>query len=363
LNLNDRDIVEILERLKQIEQMLLRQRGVRTDLADFGSALSGTRPKLSVISPCFNEKENLSNLLSRIRKSCLENGLEEFEIIWVENGSDDGSFDLMQKLSLEEPRLKILQLSRNFGYQGAIACGIAHASGNFVSILDGDIQDPPELIPKMLELAERQNLDVVYGVRTKRQESFLKRFSYAAFYRVWKITAEIDVPLDAGDFCVMRRTVANAINNMPERQRFNRGLRAWVGFRQSGFPYERDSRENGETKFNLKGMVQLALDGIISYSVAPLRTATLVGFAIAAMAFALGGVQGIARLLAYYEGTTFSGVLPPGITQISLVMIGLFGVQIFLMGILGEYLGRVYGEVKDRPLFLVRHKLGFEDQA
>lgn len=357
MNNNLMTTTSLEETLSQVLQLLKQQRGVRKHLADFEVTID--RPYLSFISPCYNERENLVQLHSRIASTCDSAGIKDFEIVWVENGSSDGSFEVMSQISASDPRVKVLQLSRNFGYQGAIACGLAYASGKYVSILDGDLQDPPELITQMLNVAVSAGHQVVYGVRTKRQEHFFKKLAYKSFYRLWKVTAEIDVPLDAGDFCVMSREVVNAINNMPERQRFNRGLRAWVGFSQSGFNYERNSRAEGISKFNLRGMIQLALDGLISYSIVPLRFAAFFGLAVAIASIALGAIQGVARLIAYQQGSTFSGVLPPGITQISLVMIGLFGVQFCLMGVMGEYIGRIYGEVKDRPLFLLKNTIGF----
>lgn len=346
---------DIAKRIDRLEKLILQSRGVRSSFSD--EKINDC--KLTFISPCYNEKQNLKNLYNRILNACGEFGLSDFEIIWIENGSFDGSIELMMQLAQKDRRLRIIQLSRNYGYQGAITCGLAHARGDFVAILDGDLQDPPELIIKMLAVAEKDGFDVVYGVRQKRKENIFKRFAYAAFYRLWKFTAEIEIPLDAGDYCVMSRRVVNAMNNMPERQRFTRGLRAWVGFKQTGFRYERDARGGGESKFGLSGMINLALDGLVAYSVAPLRMATLIGISISGVALVLILIQGIGRLVSYTLGISFVGVLPPGISQTNLLIASFSGIQMLLLGVLGEYIGRIYAEVKDRPIFLIKEKINF----
>lgn len=344
---------DIANRIDRLEQLILQTRGVRSSFVE--EQINNC--KLTFISPCYNEKENLFNLYSRILSTCDEFDLKLFEIIWIENGSYDGSIELMRQLAQYDGRLRVIQLSRNFGYQGAITCGLVQARGEYVAILDGDLQDPPELIVKMLTIAEQGDFDVVYGVRKKRKENIFKRFAYAAFYRLWKFTAEIDIPLDAGDYCVMRRPVVDAMKNMPERQRFTRGLRAWVGFKQTGFEYERDARGGGESKFGLGGMINLALDGLVAYSVVPLRMATLMGITVSGVAILLISIQTAGRLVAYASGNIFVGVLPPGISQTNLLIAGLFGVQMLLLGVLGEYIGRIYVEAKDRPIFIIKDKV------
>jgi len=315
------------------------------------------RCKLTFISPCYNEAENLRALYDRITSACRESKIENYEIIWVENGSADNSMEIMAQIQEMDSRVHIFQLSRNFGYQGAITCGLARARGEWIASLDADLQDPPELIMDMVQLGENGGYDVVYGVRKSRQEGFLLRFAYRLFYRVWKMTADIQVPLDAGDFGVMRYEVAAAINALPERQRFIRGLRSWVGFRQCGFPYDRNARLGGKTKFNLWGMIALALDGLVSYSVIPLRFAVASGFLIVSAVLLLSTYQGILRLLSYAGLSTNSLVLPPGITQINLLIVGLSGLNIVTIGIMGEYIGRIYNESKDRPACIIKRVL------
>lgn len=316
--------------------------------------------ELSFVIPAYNEADNLEPLCRRIEKLCGEIGIDCYEIVFVENGSVDESEKILRCLHQKNPRIKMVQLSRNFGYQGGISAGLTYALGTWVVVMDGDQQDPPELIPEMLRKA-KQGYDVIYGIRAKRQDSFLKKLAYKAFYRLWRATAQIIVPLDAGDFCVMHRKVVDCINAMPERQRFIRGLRTWSGFRQAGVSYERPSRKRGDTKFNLGGMIGLALDGLLSYSVAPLRFMTISGFLVASLSFVVGTAQAIFRILNWLGIATVPGILPPGLTQINLLVTFLLGFNILCIGIVGEYIGRIYEEVKQRPIFVVKARLP-EDQ-
>jgi glycosyltransferase involved in cell wall biosynthesis len=313
-------------------------------------------PSITFISPCYNEAENLETLFQRITTTCREASIANYEILWIENGSIDSSFEIMCHLREIDPRLKIIQLSRNFGYQGAISCGLQYARGEWVAILDGDLQDPPELIIKMLALAHEKGVEVVYGVRKKREETLPLKIAYAAFYRVWRLSAEISVPLDAGDFGIMHRRVVEVINKMPERQRFVRGLRAWTGFHQCGMPYERKKRAAGETKFHLWGMLGLALDGLMSYSVVPLRATVLLGILLTFGTIVLSATQAFFRLLAYLDVTEVTGILPPGLTQINILVSGLIGLNMICTGIVAEYVGRIYNETKNRPIYVIRSK-------
>lgn len=319
-------------------------------------------PSISFVIPVYNEAENIRPLCERIARTFAAHRLDAYEVIFVENGSWDRSEEFIRALHTEDSRVKMLQLSRNFGYQGAISAGLSHARGEWIAILDGDQQDPPELIPSFLERA-LEGYDVVYGVRVKRAEGWFKRMAYRTFYRLWKATAQIAVPVDAGDFCVMHRRVAQAIVAMPERQRFLRGLRAWSGFRQTGIRYERQGRAVGETKFGLGAMVSLALDGLLAYSVIPLRLMTWAGLVVSATAFLIGTVEALLRIVSLLGVAQPPGVLPPGLTQINVLITFLLGFNILCIGILGEYVGRIYEEVKQRPIFLVRATLlGDDDQ-
>lgn len=310
---------------------------------------------LSFVSPCYNEAENLRNLCARIHATCDANRITKYEIILVENGSADASEEIMRELHGEDRRVKMIQLSRNYGFQGAIACGLAYSRGQWVAVLDADLQDPPELIPGMLDKA-REGFEIVYGVRIKRQENLWKRTSYKLFYRFWKMTSEIQVPLDAGDFGIMHRAVVDTINRMPERQRFMRGLRAFSGFRQTGFPYERQGRAAGESKFDLFGMLSLAVDGILSYSVVPLRIMMAAGSLIMLLTMLLSSIQ-VGIRLAESAGWVSSHLYPPGFAQINLLISFLAGFNILCTGLVGEYVGRIYKEVKQRPNYIVREFL------
>ena len=309
---------------------------------------------VTFVSPCFNEESNLDALHARITEACRARNITSYEILWIENGSKDESLPKMRQLQSTDPLLRVIQLSRNFGYQGAISCGLLYAQGEWVGILDADLQDPPDLLVQMLERAQAAALDVVYGVRKKRREGIFKRMAYRLFYRLWRLTADITVPLDAGDFGIMHQRVVQVINSMPERQRFVRGLRAWSGFKQEPFPYERHGRHAGETKFNLRGMVSLALDGLISYSILPLRATLFCGAILIAIVLALSFVQAVFRLLAYMHVVEITAILPPGLTQVSLILSALLGLNMVCVGVVGEYVGRIYNETKDRPLFVVR---------
>lgn len=312
--------------------------------------------------PVYNEAKNVEPLCRRIEQTCQDSRIDRYEVILVENGSWDESEAIIRRLHRENPRIKMLQLSRNFGYQGGISAGLAHARGEWVAVLDGDQQDPPEQIPKMLERA-REGFDVVYGIRARRNEGLAKKLAYAAFYRLWKVTARIKVPLDAGDFCIMHRKVVACITSIPERQRFVRGLRAWCGFRQAGIEYERQARSESESKFNLRSMINLSLDGLLSYSIVPLRLMTLSGFFVAFSAFIIGTVHALLRVMAWLGFPPLPGVLPPGLTEMNLLVTFLLGFNILCVGILGEYIGRVYEEVKQRPIFVVRSKLFGDEET
>lgn len=316
--------------------------------------------ELSFVMPAFNEAKNIEPLTRRIERVCQEKSIERYEVVFVENGSTDDSEMILRRLHQENPRIKMVQLSRNFGYQGGISAGLAHARGEWVAVMDGDQQDPPELVPDML-LKAKQGYEVVYGVRVKRHEGVGKRLAYAGFYRLWKASAHIDVPLDAGDFCVLHRKVVDCITSMPERQRLIRGLRAWSGFKQIGLPYERQGRKEGQSKFNLRTMIALGLDGLLSYSVAPLRFMTITGFFVASLSFLVGIVQAVFRILNWLGIATLPGILPPGLTQINLLITFLLGFNILCIGVAGEYIGRIYEEVKHRPIFVVKARLPEEE--
>ena len=313
--------------------------------------LAGTL--LSVVVPCCNEEMIIGEMHLRL-VAALENvPALDFELIYVDDGSRDDTLDLLRGLQRADPRARIVALSRNFGHQMAITAGLAEAAGDAVAVIDADLQDPPEVILDMLE-RWRRGIDVAYGVRSGRKgETAFKRWTAKAFYKLMTLISDVPIPLDTGDFRLMDRKAVDAFLAMPERDRFVRGMVAWTGFRQEPVHYHRMARAAGETKWPLAEMLHLAVDGIVSFSFAPLRLATWAGFLAAGLAM-LGIVYAVFVRI-------FTDAWITGWTAIFIAILFLGGVQLVLVGILGEYLGRIYGEVKRRPLYLVKERLGFED--
>jgi len=306
---------------------------------------------ISIVIPIFNEEENLQNLYSRLTAAA-PSWNEDYELVFVDDGSADKSLDIMKAFVKADSSVRIVKLSRNFGHQPAISAGIQEAKGDAVVIMDGDLQDPPEELHRFLE-KWREGYQVVYAIRTKRKEGFFKRIAYSAFYRMLAAISEIDIPLDSGDFCVMDRKVVNAIvKEMPEQIRFVRGLRAYAGFKQVGVKYERAERAAGEVKYTFKKLMELALDGLFGFSNVPLRLATYFGFVIAIPSFFIGIFFVMARIIGFkILGHTPAEI--PGTTTLTVGMFFLGGVTLIILGILGEYIGRIYIEVKRRPFFVI----------
>jgi glycosyltransferase involved in cell wall biosynthesis len=311
--------------------------------------------KLSVVVPCYNEAEVLPRLEVRLTASLEALGLS-WEVIFVDDGSSDATYEQLQEMHSRDARLKVLVLSRNFGHQVAISAGLAAAQGDYIAVMDADLQDPPELLATALGLLQ-QGYDVVYAVRRKRKEHLLKRLAYKTFYRLLGKLAEVDIPLDAGDFSVMTRRIVDVLNTMRERNQFVRGLRAWAGFRQIGLEYERESRAAGETKYPIRKLLRLAVDGIFSFSTGPLRFAVYLGIASLGISFLAGAFILIWRL----TGFRFMGHVAnelPGWSAVVLAVILFSGVQLTILGIMGIYMGMIYGEVKGRPRWITRESLG-----
>ncbi len=302
----------------------------------------------SIVIPVFNEQETIPTLYERVR-SVIDTLDAPTEVILVEDGGNDGSLELLKEIHKKDPRFKIVSFSRNFGHQVAISAGLDHAGGEAVMIIDGDLQDPPEVLSQFIA-KWKEGYDVVYAIRTKRKENVFKRAAYALFYRMLKRLSYLDIPLDSGDFCLMDKRVVEAMRKLPERKRFVRGLRTWVGFRQVGLAYERDKRFAGTPKYTLTKLLGLAYDGIFSISTTPLRVAVYSGFALAAIAF-LGGLWVVYQKLVY-------GIALVGWASTIVVMMFLGGVILSTLGIIGEYVSRIYEEVKSRPLYVVKEKLG-----
>lgn len=304
---------------------------------------------LSVVAPLFNEEATLGEFHRRLRTS-LE-GLP-LELIMVDDGSTDGTSRMLAELADSDPTVRVVTLSRNFGHQAALTAGLDHASGDVAVMMDSDLQDPPELIPTMLE-HWRRGSDVVYAVRRLRAgERRTKLISARWFYRLFSRLAQIKLEQNAGDFRLLDRRALDGLNSMRERNRFLRGMTVWVGFTQTAVPYDRDPRHSGETKYTARRMLSFSLDAISSFSHLPLQAATLLGFLFAGIAF-LG--------IPVAVGFRIAGEFVPGITTVLLVVLMLGGIQLIAVGIIGEYLGRVYDEVKRRPLYLVRQRLNLPD--
>ncbi|HKQ75024.1 MAG TPA: glycosyltransferase family 2 protein [Blastocatellia bacterium] len=312
------------------------------------------RPTISVILPVYNERETLLELKARLTPILEERVGGSFEVLFVDDGSRDGSDLIIDGFHERDPRFKAIHFSRNFGHQAALQAGLDAASGDSVALMDADLQDPPELLEQFIG-RWRQGYDVVYAVRKKRKEAFWKRASYAVFYRTMKAISEIDVPLDAGDFCLMDRRVVDTLVSLRERNRYLRGLRSWVGFKQIGVEYERDARHAGDPKYTLRKLVGLALSGYIGFSAAPLRVATWLGLASAMAGF-------LVALWAVY--TKLAGIYSPrGWASTIAIIMFIGGVQLLMLGVIGEYLSRVYDEVRRRPLYIVRSRAGLDDRA
>jgi glycosyltransferase involved in cell wall biosynthesis len=312
---------------------------------------------ISIVIPCYNEADVLPLLKERLTKA-LRPLSREWETIFVDDGSSDRTFEILAQMHRTNSRFKILSLSRNFGHQAAILAGLHAAVGTLVAVMDADLQDPPEIISTCVDLST-QGYDVVYAVRRKRTEGLLKRTAYKVFYRALARISDVPIPLDSGDFCLMHRRVVEAIKAMSESNVFFRGLRAWAGYRQISLEYEREARAAGETKYPFSKLCHLAADGILSFSTVPLRCATY--FGLSAMALSLLGIVFVTLWRMF--GFAFMGHRAqelPGWSAVVGAVLFLSGVQLLMLGVIGEYIGRIYNEVKRRPRWIVRRQLGFD---
>jgi len=303
---------------------------------------------LSVVIPVYNEQENLAALYSRLI-AALEPVEPNFEIVFVNDGSRDDSAAILESLALRDPRVQVIELARNFGHQIAISAGLDFARGEAVIVMDADLQDPPEVLPKFIA-KWREGYEVVYAIREQRKEGWFKRAAYALFYRLLQRIANIQIPLDSGDFCIMDRRVVDVLIRMPERNRFVRGIRSWIGLNQTGLAYERHARYAGKPKYTFTRLVYLALDGLVSFSFVPLRMITLLGFGVSALSILLAIGYAIQKLTV--------GLNPPGFATTVVAIFFLAGIQLITMGVIGEYVGRIFEEVKQRPLYVVRRVVG-----
>lgn len=316
---------------------------------DQSPGFEGTRrlDLLSVVAPVYNEEALIEVFYERV---CAALEGIPFELVLVDDGSRDGTTGILSRLAESDPRVRLVFLSRNFGHQTALTAGLDHATGDAVVMLDADLQDPPELILQMLD-QWRSGCDVVYAVREERAgESQFKLATARWFYRIFDWLAQVELQHNSGDFRLLDRRALDALLSMRERNRFLRGMTVWVGFRQAAVPYHRDPRYAGQTKYTLSKMLTFSLDAISSFSHRPLQLATLLGFLISGLAFIAIPVVIILRLLGSYL---------PGFGSITITILLLGGIQLITIGIIGEYVGRIYDEVKGRPLYLVRSRRNF----
>jgi dolichol-phosphate mannosyltransferase len=309
--------------------------------------------KYSVVIPIFNEQDVLAELYQRIQV-VMDDQEEPWELILVDDGSVDRSAQIIGELHQKDERVKGISFSRNFGFQEAVTAGLAKSQGDAVILADADLQDPPEVFPMMLA-KWREGYDVVYGIRTYREgESRFKKLTAKLFYRIIRRITSVEIPLDTGDFRLMDRRIVNTILRMPERSRFLRGMVPWVGFKQAGIYYERQPRYAGESKFNsVRQMVPFAIDAITSFSYFPLQLATIIGFIVAGIS--LIGILGVIGLRLFSSQDELTG---QATTLVAVLFLG--GVQLISLGIIGEYLGRIYDEVKGRPLYVIDKTWGID---
>jgi polyisoprenyl-phosphate glycosyltransferase len=314
---------------------------------------------ISIVIPAYNEEDGIAELYRRI-VAAAPAWQDQFEVLIVDDGSRDRTLDICEQIGATDGRLKVVSLSRNFGHQAAVSAGLMHARGSIVIVMDADLQDPPEELRPFIEKIHA-GWDVVYAIRTKRKEGLIKRICYRAYYRLLKRLAVLDIPLDAGDFCVMRGEVVDAINRLPERNRFVRGLRSWVGFRQTGIAYERQSRFAGEPKYNFRKLFKLAADGIVNFSYRPLQFIMSIGLVLAFFCM-LGAIFVVFQ---YSTNWTIAGFNPRnqrGWTSLIFAILFFSAVNLICLGILGEYIGRLFEEVKHRPVWIVKKRVNLPQE-
>jgi len=312
---------------------------------------------LSVVIPAYNEEDGIAEMYRRIVAAAPAWG-EEFEILIVDDGSRDRTLEICEQIAAADSRFKVISLSRNFGHQAAVSAGLMHARGKIVTVMDADLQDPPEeLLPFIKKIHE--GWDVVYAIRAKRKEGPLKRLCYWSYYRILKRLSVLDIPLDTGDFCVMRGEVVDAINQLPERNRFVRGLRSWVGFRQTGMAYERQARFAGKPKYNFPKLFKLAMDGIINFSYRPLQFIMSIGLVLAGFCM----LAAVFVVVQYLTNWTIIGFNARGWTSTIFIILFFSAVNLVCMGILGEYIGRLFEEVKCRPSWIVKKRINLSHDS
>lgn len=336
------------ELAKQLDELLLRLASSQRS-AEIPEPIRKARVELSLVFPIYNEEENIPELYQRVIKVVEENHIENAEFLFVNDGSSDRSEEMIRELKKRDPRVKLLNFSRNFGHQAAITAGIDFSLGDATILMDADLQDPPHVISDMLE-KWRDGGEIVYAVRKKRSDDpLLKKFFAISFYRLLQYVSSIDIPLDTGDFCLLDRKVVDRLKALPERNRFLRGLRSWVGFNQVSVSFERPARFAGEAKYTFSQSFRLAVNGIVGFSSFPLRIAVYAGF----LAFFAAVLLTIVAFAAYFMDVH----IERGWTSIVVIVLFIGGVQLILLGSIGEYIGRIYDEAKQRPNYIIREIL------
>jgi dolichol-phosphate mannosyltransferase len=301
-------------------------------------------PLITVVVPLYNEQENVRELHRRL-VLVLDPLAVSYEIMLVDDGSRDATGTLIRELEQQNPRVTALHLSRNFGHQAAVTAGVDHAAGRAVIVMDGDLQDPPEVLPRFIE-KWREGHEVIYAVRQHRKEGRMKRLGYFCFYRLLSAVSEFEIPMDSGDFCLMDRRVVEVLKHLPERMRFVRGLRSFVGFRQIGLTYDRAAREAGKPKYTFGALVMLAIDGLISFSSYPLRLVTYLGVVTILVAVVL--------LFWILSDALYHHTAPQGWASTIVTVLFMGSIQLFSLGIIGEYIRLIFLETKGRPTYIVR---------
>ncbi|MCM3727168.1 glycosyltransferase family 2 protein [Neobacillus cucumis] len=308
--------------------------------------------KYSIIVPVFNEEEVIQQTYQRLI-TVMDSADAPYELLFINDGSKDRTEEILIEIGITDARVKLINFSRNFGHQVAISAGMDYAQGEAVIIIDADLQDPPELILDMIE-KWMEGYDVVYAKRLSRKgESFFKKKSASLFYRTLRSMTDIDIPLDTGDFRLMDRKVVQQMNGLREKNRFVRGMASWVGFRQTAIEYERDERAAGETKYPLKRMLKLSMDGITSFSYKPLKLATYAGGLLA--------ITGLIYMLYVFYLKIFTEATVPGWSSLIIIQLFFSSFVLILLGVMGEYIGRIYDETKNRPLYIVRDQYGMDE--
>tara|TARA_B100000242_G_scaffold293986_1_gene274050 strand:+ start:7032 stop:7988 length:957 start_codon:yes stop_codon:yes gene_type:complete len=307
---------------------------------------------ISYVIPVFNEELNIRNTIYKIKDAFNQNDIKDFEIIFIDDGSTDKSVEIIKTFIEEGDPIKCICLTRNFGHQEALTAGLSNAKSDLIAVLDGDLQDPPTVINEFIKAA-KNGYDVIYGVRRKRKEIFYKKIAYTIFYKLLATLSKIEIPLDSGDFCLMTKKALEILNELPEQNRFIRGLRSYIGLKQIGIKYERDARSAGEPKYTFRKLLRLASDGIFNFSDRPLKLSSTFGLTMSM----LSALMMVALLIQRIFSINILGYSPndiPGYTSIIISVFFVSGVQLFALGIMGEYISRIFLETKNRPSYLIR---------